>query len=382
MPSPTGSREQDGMLRELVRTDPVASLLLARWRVPYPVLTAICFVLLVLLLVVLPLRWPQPTFCTTPCPGPPRPAAFFDTLNGAMMIVAWLVFVPVVWGFYAWQPAAIVRLHVRLRECLGAAGTEAKVELSPWYRHLLWPIAGALLGLWEFHRFMSGGHEFTNAGPWVYNSTSAVRAAFVLLASLTYYMIVMLFVRQFITAVSVNRIFEREVVPVRFLHPDECGGFRFLGDHALGIAPLIAAAGLNLSLVFVRLINGGRLGSDTTIYTLPAVTLIYLGGSILFFTAPLWSAHKEMVRARDAWLDDIALGFEQQQAVVQAQMRNGNPDAESVAKLETARKAWDIGRSLPTWPLHGRSTRRFTTAVLSPVLPIGVAALRQWLGVK
>jgi hypothetical protein len=108
--------------------------------------------------------------------------------------------------------------------------------------------------------------------------------------------------------------------------------------------------------VFVRLINGGPLGSDTTIHTLPAVTLIYLGGFLLFFTAPLWSAHAQMVQARDRWLDDIALGFDRQQAVVQEQMRNGNPDAESVAKLETARKAWDSGRSLPTWPLNVRST--------------------------
>jgi hypothetical protein len=370
--SPSGPRQQDKMLRELVRTDPVASLLLARWRVPYPVLAAICFGLLVLLLIILPLRWFRVPLA--------RPVAFFDTLHGAMTIVAWLVFVPVVWGFYAWQAPAIVRLHTRLRECLSGSG--AKVELSPWYSHPLWPIAGALLGLWEFRRFMSPEHTFTNAGPWVFHSTLAVRAGFVLLASLTYYMIVMLFVRQFITTVSLNRIFTRETVPVRFLHPDECGGFRFLGEHALGIAPLIAAAGLNLSLVFVRLINGGPLGSDTTIYTLPAVTLIYVGGSILFFTAPLWSAHREMVLARDRWLDDIARGFEQQQAVVQEQMRNGNPDADSVAKLETARKAWEIGRSFPTWPLHGRSTRRFTTAVMSPVVPIGLAAVRQWLGLQ
>ncbi|MFL5401761.1 MAG: hypothetical protein ACJ8BF_02980 [Gemmatimonadales bacterium] len=373
-PSAHGIGEEDRMLRELLRTDPVASLLLAKWRLPYPVIAAICLALLVLLLIVLPLRWFRVPY--------QRPEMFFNTLSGVMMIVAWLVFLPVVWGFYAWQPPAIVRLHTRLRECLGAAGAKAEVKLSPWYSHPAWPIAGALLGLWEFRRFMSPEHEFTNAGPWVFHSNWAIRAGFVLLASMTYYMIVMLFVRQFITTISVNRIFNRVVVPVRFLHPDECGGFRFLGEHALGIAPLIAAAGLNLSLVFVRLINGGPLGSDTTIYTLPALTLIYLGGSILFFTAPLWSAHMEMVRARDAWLDDIARGFEQQQAVVQEQMRNGNPDAESVAKLETAKKAWEIGRSLPTWPLHGRSTRRFTTAVLSPLLPIGMAVLGKWLGLK
>jgi hypothetical protein len=63
-------------------------------------------------------------------------------------------------------------------------------------------------------------------------------------------------------------------------------------------------------------------------------------------------------------------------------MRNGNPDAESVAKLETARKAWDIGRSLPTWRLNVRSTRQFTVAVLSPLVPIGMAALQQVLKLR
>jgi hypothetical protein len=126
IPSPTGAKQQDNMLRELVRTDPVASLLLARWRVPYPVLAGICFGLLVLLLVIFPMRWPR----VAPGTALPEPEAFFDTLGGAMMIVAWLVFVPVVWGFYAWQPAAIVRLHARLQEALSGAGAEAKVELT------------------------------------------------------------------------------------------------------------------------------------------------------------------------------------------------------------------------------------------------------------
>jgi hypothetical protein len=377
-PSTTASGRQELMLRDLVRTDPVASLLLVKWRVPYPALAAICLALLILLLVVLPLRWPRMASGA----ALQRPEEFFDTLRGVMTIVSWLVFVPIVWGFYAWQPGAIARLHARLEECFAGAAGAAPVELSRRYRHLAWPIAAALLGLWEFRRFMSPNHEFTNAGPWVFHSTGVVRAAFVLLASLTYYMIVMLFVRQLITTLSINQVFNRESVPVRFLHPDECGGFRFLGEHALGIAPLIAAAGLNLSLVFVRIINGGALGSDTAIYTLPAVTLIYLGGSVLFFTAPLWSAHTEMLHARDRWLDDIARGFELQQVVVQEQMRNGNPDAESVAKLETARKAWDIGRSLPTWPLNVRSTRQFTAAVLSPLVPIGIAALQQVLKLR
>jgi len=292
------------------------------------------------------------------------------------------VFVPVVWGFYAWQPGAIVRVYTRLNECLESGGARpAPIRPSPWHDSPIWALLAGILAVWEFARFMRPEHEFTNAGPWIFQSTTALRAAFVALASITYYMTAMLVVRQLITTIDVNRVFSRDSVPVRFLHPDEAGGLRFLGEHAVGIAPLIVAAGLNLSLVYVRIIQGGPLGSDTAIYTLPLVTAVYLVGSVVCFTAPLWCAHKEMLATRDRWLDDVSRGFEVQQLAVQEEMRRGDPNAVSVAKLETARKAWDIGRTFPTWPLNVGNGRKFVAALLAPVVPIGLAALRELLGV-
>jgi hypothetical protein len=366
-------------VRQLLRADPIGHLLLVKGRLHYLVLALLCLVLLALLLIVLPIRFPQ----VPPEATSQHPADFFSTLDGLMMVVSWLVFVPVVWGFYAWQSPAIVKLHEKLHDCLKTeAAMTSPMRFSSWYQNPLWSILAGLLALWEFRRFMSPDHVFTNAGPWVFHSTVLIRAAFVLLASLTYYMVVMLVVRQVITTISLNRLFNRESVPVRFLHPDECAGFRFLGEHAMGIAPLIAAAGLNLSLVYVRIIGGGELGSNTTIYTLPAISLLYLVGSIAVFTAPLWSAHKEMLQARDRWLDDIAKGFELQQLVVQGEMYSGNLNPASVAKLEAAVKARDIGRSFPTWPLNVGNARKFMATLLSPLVPIGIVALQQLLGVK
>jgi hypothetical protein len=374
--SDTGTDSRSAELRELLRPDPVGSLLLLKGGLHSVAVVVGCLTLLVLLLIVLPIHWSHlPPSAIKP------PKEFFTTLQGTMMVVSWLVFVPVVWGFYAWQARAIVGLHERLRSCLGAlAPGVSPVRLSPWYLSRIWPLLAALLGLWEFNRFMSPAHEFTNAGPWVFQSNVGLRATFVLFASLTYYVIVLLVVRQFITTISINRLFSRHSFPVRFLHSDGCGGLRFLGQHALGIAPLIAAAGLNLSLVYVRIISGGPPGSDTAIYSLVAESALYIVGSILFFTAPLWSAHREMLRARDQWLDDIGRGFELQQAVVGADMRSGNPNADSVDRLEAAMKASDIGQRLPTWPVNVRSGRQFSAALLSPLVPIALAELQHLLG--
>jgi hypothetical protein len=367
-----------GALPALLRADPVGHLLLVRLRLHFVFVAATALGLLLVTLIFLPRLFPAAAQASAQ-----HPKVFLGTTSGAMMIVSWFIFVPVVWGFYAWQPLAIARLHRRLDECLGKTEVNsASSQLYDWYHRPVWTAIAATLALWEFYRFMSPEHEFVNAGPWVFDSTIAIRAAFVLLASLTYYMVALLVIRQFIATISINRIFERESVPCRFLHPDQCGGFGFLGEHALGIAPLIAAAGLTISLVYVRMITGGPLGSDTAVYSLILVSMLYVGGSIMFFVAPLWSAHKEMLSARDAWLADIAQGFELQQEVVRNQMRGGNPDADSVAKLETARKAWDIGRSLPTWPLNVAAVRKFTAALASPLIPIGIAALQQMLRIK
>src|SRR5712691_431375 len=74
-PSAATAGRQELMLRDLLRTDPVASLLLVRWRVPYLALAAICLALLILLLVVLPLRWPR----VASGAALQRPEEFFDT---------------------------------------------------------------------------------------------------------------------------------------------------------------------------------------------------------------------------------------------------------------------------------------------------------------
>lgn len=352
--------------------DPVGSLLLVRGRLHYIVVALLCLALLLIVLIALPLRWLRVSTA-------PSLQEFLPTMSGTMMIVSWLVFVPVVWGFYAWQPGATVRLQARLRELVG---TSASTGIDASYRNPTWTAIAVLLAAWEFYRFMSPQHEFTNAGPWVFNSTVGVRAAFVFMASVTYYMVAQLVIRQFITTISIDRLFRRESVPVQFLHPDGCGGLRALGEHALGIAPLILVAGLNISLVYVRMMTGGPLGSDTAVYSLVALTMLYVVGAIACFLAPLWRAHQEMVKARDRWLNDIARGFELQQAIVAEQMRDGNPDAAAVDKLETVRKAWDIGRALPTWPLNMAGAGKFTAALFSPLLPIAIAALQQALRLR
>lgn len=371
-----GAGRDDPALRSLLRSDPLGSFLLLRCRLHFSMAGLFCLTLAFLLLLPLPIMFLRPGAVV------PTPYAYMGTIGGFMLVVSWLVFLPAVWAYYAWQPVAIVRLHACLSASLAADPPAAGRARPPsHYGHIGWTLVALPLPILEFYRFMTA-QTFHSAGPWIYQSTLTLKAAFVLLACVTYYMVALILVRQVAATVTVNRVFRHERVPVRHLHPDRCGGLGYLGEFALGVAPLILAAGLNLSLGWIRLIDGLSPDDPSKVASLVAVSVVYVVGSILAFVPPLWSAHKEMLDQRDAWLNDIAEGFERQQEVVRRQMRSGTPDDEAVTMLESARKAWEIGRRFPTWPLDVAAGRKFTAALLSPVLPIGVAGLQKFLHVE
>jgi len=72
-------------LRDVLRADPVGRLLVANGRHRYLFLAFAALALLVALLIVLPIRF---FHGVAPGAGAPRPAEFFATLNGSMMIMS------------------------------------------------------------------------------------------------------------------------------------------------------------------------------------------------------------------------------------------------------------------------------------------------------
>jgi hypothetical protein len=233
-------------------------------------------------------------------------------------------------------------------------------------------VPAIVLGLLELVRFLQPALHFVNAGPWLYAGGYAVRIPFVVLASLTYYMLALVVVRQAIITLAIDRLFRDHEIEVAFAHPDERGGLGFLGDFALGIAPLIAAAGLTFSVPITSLSRGESYGADSAVVTFPLLLLLYAIGSCTCFLAPLWSAHRRMVQSKYDRFAPLAQSFDLTQRRVADEMRRGVVDPDSVAKLEAAKRACDVGKDLPAWPIHVGNVRQLGVAILTPLLPVGV----------
>jgi hypothetical protein len=234
---------------DIVGVDPVGRFF-TKIRAQYFVVAGIAFLSLAILIGVLPYALRLPL----------APNAVFGLSYRS--VVNWLVFIPVVWGFFTWQPYGIATLFRRLAErtpedSVSRAGLE---RLTVAFRNPAWPLLAGALAAWEFYWFSSGQGQFLTVGPWWKGVPGlghpvGLHAAVIFVAAATYYAILLLAIRQCVTVLALSSFFRTHRIEVLALHPDRCGGFRFIGDYALAVAPLVAATGLNFSIVLIRVAN-------------------------------------------------------------------------------------------------------------------------------
>lgn len=370
--APTARPEID--LATLVRYDPPGRLVVERLRVHPLVLATACFVLILATSIALPLAL-----------GPERITLgdLVAQITGGLTagtVLSWFVFVPVIWATWAWQPAATSRLLLRLHERSDDDGGEFIERAARWYGSALASAPGTSAdarrsrhlpsGCFELVRFLQPDLHFINAGPWLHAGRYPVRIPFVVLASITYYMLVLVVVRQGIITFAIDRLFRDHEIEVAFVHPDERGGLGFLGDFALGIAPLIAAAGLTFSVPITSLSRGESYGADSADVPAPPAPV---RGRLLRL---LSGAALERAQA-DAAVEVRSLrparGILRSHATPgRDEMRRGIIDPDSVAKLEAAKRASDVSKDLPAWPIHVGNVRQLGVAILTPLLPVAV----------
>lgn len=294
--------------------------------------------------------------------------------------VSWYLFVPVVWFCYAWQPGATAMLLLNLRVRFGSdpAAEPLMASFIRWYTWFGWIVGAGLFAAWELYWFLRPGTKFVNAGPWVYAGSYWQRIPFVMLASLTYYAVTLVVIRQMIVTVWLCRVFRRVSVDVSFAHPDGRGGLGFLGTYLMGIWPLVALAGVNILVRIAALVGGAPYGSPSAVVTFPLLVIVYVVASNSLL-APVWYAHSYMCRIREARFMPFAQGFDRQQAVLADEMSRGTIDPASVQKLEAAKRACDLGRQLPVWPMDLGKVQRIVVALFTPLLPVGVKVVDVFL---
>jgi len=174
-------------------------------------------------------------------------------------------------------------------------------------------------------------------------------------------------IRQMLMISWLNKIFGTVPIDVHPLHPDNCGGFKPLGDYSLKLAYLVSIMGLNITILAFAPVTRGQPFKWTT--ELIIYYSFYLLLTPVLFMLPLIAAHKAMKAKKREMLLEIAHQFEQNHETTYTLLDKAafEERVKRVKRLEAFYKMTQL--SFPVWPFDLGVLRKFITVVVAPLLP-------------
>jgi hypothetical protein len=241
----------------------------------------------------------------------------FDPEHLFFALATHLVFLPIVWIIYLWQPRGIVDTldSLRSQSVIPDAETAQFEELCQTCRaRMNWwglPILAiavvvVLVALQTILVFPAQMDSLGRPYFWFYNK-ACYYLLFTLAWMFTYYATAMVVLKGVLSLATCNYVFRTLRIDVHPLHPDGAGGLGAIGRLAaryglIGIAIGIMAAAITADRVLLGL---GWAYPDA--FALYALYVIITPTALIL---PMWSAHERMVEARDHLLEQVSAQFE------------------------------------------------------------------------
>ncbi|MCC7358733.1 MAG: hypothetical protein IT317_04620 [Anaerolineales bacterium] len=288
-------------------------------------------------------------------------------------LLVMLVLVPLILGWYAWQPSAMLALYqgllARVSEADGAPARMAAL-LADEHQVRWW--TGLVLALTLVFTAALALRVLPAAGPAAGLLVWVVAALRLLIRCLTIYVLLMCLVRQLILILNLNRLFQQAVVQLNPLHPDRAGGLWIMGRFALHSAGLVMLVGLVLSLQSIGARQGGAsLGPEFGVEV-----AVWMVGGVAAFFLPLVEAHRQMAAARTALLSDIVVELNRHGHELMTRLARRETAEASMEHLEALEDFYALAEAAPVWPFDAETLRRFAGVILLPiVLPAAVDAV-------
>ncbi|MCC7358732.1 MAG: hypothetical protein IT317_04615 [Anaerolineales bacterium] len=283
-----------------------------------------------------------------------------------------LLVTPAVWAYYAWQVGALEQTYRDLVACAQdpAAMTTALRDTRPQLSARLGPPLAA-----EAATIISLANLLVNQArfglTWLsYNWV--LMAAQQLLWWPTFYMVVMVGLRQLHAGRALSRVLARVPLQIVPRHPDGAGGLSRLGRYVYAAAYEAAVAGLFLGFMLLRT-GPAVIVPGTLLYPL---VLLYLGLAALLVAWPLLAAHRQMVAVKQRLLGDIAALFEAEYGQLLDDLRHATLLAQAAHRLRAYRKLYRLRAGLAEWPLNLWFVSRLVITISLPVVvPLGLNVL-------
>lgn len=296
-------------------------------------------------------------------------------LNDWPVLIIEMIMVPVVAGYYLWQPNAMQALYEGISIRIGS-NPLARARAMEYVRPLQWTgwvWLAMFVGLFEAAYIQ---YVFIKDEVIIWETVNPLmNISYLLVRFAVFYMLIYIIVRQIFTIIGLNRFFSEISVQIVPLHPDGAGGWRILGDYVLSTAFIIGAVGLYFGMGFMRRELNPHV-ITTEFYILLTVYFIL---APLFFFLPLIQAHRRMREAKKKLLLEVAEQFDLEYKNLLNGLKSNQVDSMLVQRVEAVQKMYKIAQDASEWPFNHEILSKFSAATLLPVvLPILAALLQEW----
>jgi hypothetical protein len=340
--------------RDIYGSDPLAKVLLGRWRVRPLTLAFAVFLGGAIYLTLLSAAFGYLL---------PRADVFRTSLQDKYNQVNFFFIFPAVAYYYVWQSGNIVKVYGTVMKCVRPTGDEIAFPISQiqaLHAKLRWWVPGLLFGILGIGL---GTHDnIGKLGDYWYAANWLMISILQFARGIIFYMLIVVTARHLATTAGLNRIFAQAEFPVIVTSADLSTGFQAISNYALSFAAIAATVGLSLGLAPLL----GKPGFEYAIN----VTLYFILAPIGFFL-PFWQAHQKMVQAKGHILgrlsEELQSEFEHllESLLEDNDQKHGRLEV-MWERLRAIQEAIELTKESPNWPFQENTIYKLGATILSP----------------
>lgn len=350
------TKDQDLSMADVYGSDPLAKLLIGRWKIKPTIFALIIFFWGIIFLVLLPAIFGY----LFPSKGIIR-SSIVDRYNQ----INFLIIFPSLAYYYVAQSKIIIRLYKVISKYVPVLGDQAiSTNSYIWMQNakkywaipgMLFAILGMILGTYD--------NAFNKLGTFWYSANWFMLILMQLTRGIVFYILITVAIRHLVASIGLNKIFEQTEAPLVFTSIKQNTLFQAVNKYAFSFASIVAIVGLALGL--------------QPILSNPPIPEYYIFVAVYFILAPvsfflpIWQIHKEMVNNKGKILEDLNTKLQSEYKEFLESFEEKNDAAikkseEISTRLQLIHQAIVMAEECPNWPFNVNTMYRLGVTIVSP----------------
>jgi hypothetical protein len=345
----------DLSVADIYGSDPLARVLIGRWRIRPLILALVFFFVGAVYLFLLSAIFGY----LLPHDGITR-SSLEDSFNQLNLLFIF----PAVAFYYMRQPQRIAQVYDAVARYVPQAGGEALSscsQLRDWHAKPRWWIPGVLFGLLGMG--LGTVDNIVKLGNYWYAANWLMILILQLARGAILYLLITIAARHLAASAKLNRMFAHAEFPLTITSTTRNAGFQAITNYALTFAGIAAIAGLNLGLQPVL--------STPPLPEYIVFVVAYFVLTPAGFFLPLWQARRRMVEIKRRTLDGLTerlqSEFERLMESLGEDKAQAHEKEEQISeRLNAIRQAVELAEKSPTWPFQQNAACKLGATVIFP----------------